>query len=54
MPIAEETAYQLLPMTVIGEQLRPIGTFRPERSRPRRAARAVTTLLEEDWTLEQH
>jgi hypothetical protein len=38
----------------MGEQLRPIGTFRPERSRPRRVARTETTLLEEETTLEQH
>jgi hypothetical protein len=41
-------------MTVMGEQLKPMGTLRPVRSSPRRAATAETALLEEDWTLEQH
>jgi hypothetical protein len=45
------TAYQLFPMTVMGEQLKPMGTLRPARLRPRRAARTPTALLEDDWTL---
>jgi hypothetical protein len=47
-------AYQLLPMTVIGEQLNPMSTSRPVRSRPRGAATIPAALLEEDCTLEQH
>jgi hypothetical protein len=46
--------YQLFPITVMGEQLKPTGTLRPVRSRPRRAATAEAALLLEDWTLEQH
>jgi hypothetical protein len=41
-------------MTVMGEQLKPMGTLMPVRSRPSRAATAETALLEEDSTLEQH
>jgi hypothetical protein len=48
------TAYQLFPMTVMGEQPKPMGTLRPLRLRPRMAATAETAVLEEDWTLEQH
>jgi hypothetical protein len=38
----------------MGKQLKPMGTSRPLRSRPRRAATAETAVLEEDSTLEQH
>jgi hypothetical protein len=41
-------------MTVMGEQLRPTGTLRPVRSRPRMAATAETAELLESWTLLQH
>jgi hypothetical protein len=38
-------AYQLSPTTVMGEQLKPIGTVRPVRSRPRAAALVDDTVL---------
>jgi hypothetical protein len=41
-------------MTVMGEQLNPMGTLMPVRSRPMRVATSETALLEEDWTLLQH
>jgi hypothetical protein len=44
----------LFPITVMGEQLNPMGTLRPVRSRPRRAARTEAALLLEETTLEQH
>lgn len=46
--------YQLFPITVMGEQPRPMGTLRPVRSRPRRAATAETAPSVEDRTLWQH
>jgi hypothetical protein len=39
---------------VMGEQLNPMGTLRPVRSRPRRAATAEAAVLEEETTLLQH
>ena len=47
-------SHEHLPMTVMGEQPRPTGTLMPERSRPTRAATAVTVELSEFWTLAQH
>jgi hypothetical protein len=47
-------AYQLFPITVMGEQPRPTSTSRPVRSRPRRPAMAETALSVEDRTLLQH
>jgi hypothetical protein len=44
----------LFPTTVIGEQLKPMGTSRPVRSRPRRAATAEAAVLVEETTLLQH
>ncbi len=38
----------------MGEQLNPMGTARPVRSRPRRAATAEAAALLEGTTLEQH
>jgi hypothetical protein len=50
----EEIAYQLLPITVMGEQLSPMGTLIPVRSMPRRAATAETAALLVGTTLWQH
>jgi hypothetical protein len=44
----------LFPPTVIGLQLNPMGTLRPVRSRPRRAATAEAARLVEGTTLAQH
>jgi hypothetical protein len=45
---------QLFPPTVIGEQLKPMGTLSPVRSSPRRAATADAAVLVEETTLVQH
>jgi hypothetical protein len=50
----EKRRYQLFPMTVIGEQLRPTSTARPVRSRPRTAATAEAAVLLDGTTLSQH
>jgi len=45
---------QLFPRTVIGEQLNPTSTRRPERSRPRTAATREAALSLAGTTLAQH
>jgi hypothetical protein len=47
-------AYQLLPSTRIGEQLSPMGTMIPLRSRPKSTATAEAALLSDETTLLQH
>jgi hypothetical protein len=47
-------AYQLSPTMVMDEQLKPIGTVRPVRSRPRAAATAEAAALVDDTVLWQH
>jgi hypothetical protein len=47
-------AYQLLPITVMGEQLSPTGTSIPVRSRPKSEATEEAESLDDETTLLQH
>lgn len=50
----KDYTYQLFPMVVTGEQLRPTSITSPVRSRPRSAAMAQAVLLEDGIMLLQH
>jgi hypothetical protein len=47
-------AYQLLPSTMMGEQLSPTGTSIPVRSRPKIKVTEEAAELDDETTLLQH